>query len=131
MDHRKTDNRRFHIDLKHLVDAPLSNIEPHLKYRPQDFEYLKNFGAQMKHRIDSLLSTEPGVYGFCHGDHHGGNVHIDAAGHMTVFDFDCYGHGWRAYDIAVFRWALVLRYGIAGTGKGKATRHWNAFPGRL
>jgi Ser/Thr protein kinase RdoA (MazF antagonist) len=26
---------------------------------------------------------------------------------MTLFDFECCGPGWRAYDIAVFRWALA------------------------
>jgi len=28
---------------------------------------------------------------------------------VTLFDFDCCGVGWRAYDLAVFRWAARLR----------------------
>ena len=72
MDRRKPDNRRFHVDLKHLVDEPLKNIEPFLKERPQEFEYLKSVTAQLKNSIDALLPKDPSAYGFCHGDHHGG-----------------------------------------------------------
>lgn len=30
---------------------------------------------------------------------------------VTFFDFDCCGPGWRAYDIAVFRWSIELSKG--------------------
>ncbi len=38
---------------------------------------------------------------------------------MTFFDFDCCGFGWRAYDIAVFRWGARLN--------GKEMERWYAF----
>ncbi len=42
-------------------------------------------------------------WGFCHGDFHGGNARQDADGTLRVFDFDCGGPGWRAYDLSVCR----------------------------
>jgi Ser/Thr protein kinase RdoA (MazF antagonist) len=56
--------------------------------------------------------------GFCHGDFHGDNAHIEGDT-VTLFDFDCCGPGWRAYDIAVFRW----RWGDDEAGDAR----WAAF----
>ena len=47
-------------------------------------------------------------FGFCHGDLHGFNAAFDGE-RVTMFDFDCCGAGWRAYDIAVYRWLLENR----------------------
>jgi Ser/Thr protein kinase RdoA (MazF antagonist) len=57
--------------------------------------------------------------GFCHGDLHGGNAHRDQAQTQTFFNFDACGMGWRAYDIAVFRWSARLRR--------KEQERWEAF----
>lgn len=43
--------------------------------------------------------------GFCHGDCHGSNVHNDN-GLLTQFDFEDCAIGFRAYDIATFKWAI-------------------------
>lgn len=42
-----------------------------------------------------------------HGDCHGLNARIDAAGRAVFFDFDDGGRGWLAYDLAVHLWAQV------------------------
>jgi len=122
----RTDSRRFHLDLLHLIDQPLQHLEPLPAHRPADFDYLKCVGGELRSGIESLLSQEAPLYGFCHGDHHGGNVHEDEQGTMALFDFDCWAYGWRAYDVGVFLWSH------AGAGwdpvtKGKTTRRWNAF----
>jgi Ser/Thr protein kinase RdoA (MazF antagonist) len=53
------------------------------------------------------------------GDFHGWNVHMAQDHMLTVFDFDCCGVGWRAYDIAVLRWGARLR--------GKEQARWPSF----
>ena len=40
------------------------------------------------------------IYGFCHGDLQTRNVHIVEPDRLTVFDFDCCGYSWRAYEFA-------------------------------
>ena len=125
LDKAPDDDRRFHLDCSHLVDAPLRYIEPFLEHRKKDFDYVKSVGNELKLKIDDLLPKTKPEYGNCHGDHHGGNVNVDKNGNMTLYDFDCYGYGWRAYDIAVFLWQGAFNWSRAG--KAKRTRRWNAF----
>lgn len=128
LDRMPDDHRRFHLDLPHLVDAPLRHIQPFLQHRPQDFDYLHGIAPELKARIDELLPgrSKP-EYGNCHGDHHGGNVCEDKKGRMVLFDFDCYGYGWRAYDLAVFRWSGTPWDEGSVKAKSQATKGWNAF----
>ncbi len=103
-----TSHQRAALDLNHLIGAPLRQIEPVMAHRRADWEYLQGLAEKLsaafnKVPLDSLQ------YGFCHGDFNGWNAHANESGELTFFDFDCCGPGWRAYDIAVFRWlARVL-----------------------
>lgn len=83
--------------------------------------------CSLRSAITSILPTSGPQYGFCHGDHHGGNVHRDANGKLVLFDFDCYGYGWRAYDLAVILWQLTHSFGWSRAGRGKIDRRWNGF----
>jgi Ser/Thr protein kinase RdoA (MazF antagonist) len=125
MDQQPEDTRRPHLDLTQLIDEPLLYIKDFMSHRLQDFEHLQRAGDLVKSRIDGLLPKTTPEYGFCHGDHHGSNVHRDSDGKMTVFDFDCYGYGWRAYDVAIFLWQ------ISGSQRskvgGKEDERWEAF----
>jgi len=99
-----TSYQRAALDLNHLVGAPLRHIEPFMARRRADWEYLQRLADKIldafnRVPLDSLQ------YGFCHGDFNGGNAHVTDGGELTFFDFDCCGPGWRAYDIAVFRWS--------------------------
>jgi Ser/Thr protein kinase RdoA (MazF antagonist) len=98
---------RFRLDLDHLLDTPLKSIGPMLAPRETDWAYVQHIADKIRRRFDKL----PGdtlEQGFCHGDFHGGNAHVADDGTITFFDFDCCGWGWRAYDIAVFRWRARL-----------------------
>nr|WP_281416276.1 phosphotransferase [Deinococcus aestuarii] len=97
---------RFALDLGHLIDAPLAAVRPLLANRPEDAAFLSDLGARTRERLADLAPRGLTV-GVCHGDLHGGNVHV-AGGVWTHFDFDCGGPGWRAYDLAVFWWSLSL-----------------------
>ncbi len=114
---------RFVLDTAHLIDNPLAAIQERLGAdAPDEVAYLSGIAARVKPRISALPRTAP-EFGICHGDLHPGNVRFNAAGEPTVFDFDCYGPGWRAYDLAVFLWNSYLER------RPKAWRaaRWNAF----
>lgn len=102
-DEHAFDVNRAPIDLEQLSIKPLEVIEPHLKQRQEDFNYLKSSAKELCNYVKSNLSLEKPYYGYCHGDIHSGNVffHGDKP---TIFDFDCMGYSWRAYDICVFAW---------------------------
>ncbi len=100
-------HRRFALDLDHLMEQPLAAIEPFLQHRSDDWNYLRGLANRLRERIERV----PGGMldqGFCHGDVHSGNARIGEDGTVTFFDFDCCGKGWRAYDLAVFRWHARL-----------------------
>ena len=96
-------HQRTQIDLVQLIDQPLAAIQPFLAHRPADWAYLQQIAGSVRERITGM-PLEQMDRGFCHGDLHGGNAHIDPQKQIIFFDFDSSGPGWRAYDIAVFRW---------------------------
>jgi Ser/Thr protein kinase RdoA (MazF antagonist) len=112
----KSQHTRFHLDLEHLIAQPLAAIRPFLKHRPGDWAYLQSLADRLCERIASF-PVEQLEFGFCHGDFNGSNAHVDEGKTITFFDFDCCGPGWRAYDIAVFRWGPV----------GRDATAWEAF----
>ena len=69
--------------------------------RDADWAFLRQVAAAIQPRI-AALSTELPYYGLCHGDAASANAHVTDEGHLTLFDFDMCGAGWRAYDIATF-----------------------------
>lgn len=112
-----TEHSRFELDHIHLLSEPLECIRPFLNHRPDCWAFMESFGG---HLLDIITNTDQKEidYGLCHGDFHGWNAH-KSSNNITFFDFDCCGHGWRAYDIAVFRWGARLR--------DKETERWEAF----
>ncbi|HEU4343417.1 MAG TPA: phosphotransferase [Candidatus Binatia bacterium] len=116
------DYKRFHIDTQHLVDEPLKNLRPFLDHRRKDFDFLQNTGEAAKVEAMKLPRTAP-EYGICHGDLHYWNVLFEDSGKLMLFDFDCFGYGWRAYDVSVFLWS---QYWLE-TNSNKRKRPWDAF----
>src|SRR5262249_9679698 len=96
---------RFVLDEEHLLEQPLAALLPFLAQRPEDRARLLHVAGMLRERL-LRLTTERLDTGFCHGDLHDGNVFITEEQTVTFFDFDCCGRGWRAYDLAVFRWGL-------------------------
>jgi Ser/Thr protein kinase RdoA (MazF antagonist) len=96
---------RFHLDERHLLDEPLEAIRAALVDvdAGDDLVFLEEMAERVRRRLMALPRTSP-EYGLCHGDLHPANVCFDAAGQPTLFDFDCMGYGWRAYDLTVFLW---------------------------
>jgi Ser/Thr protein kinase RdoA (MazF antagonist) len=113
----RSQHDRFRLDAEHLLETPLRTVVGHLARRPDDVAFLERLADRLRARFADL-ERRPSDRGFCHGDFHGGNVHDDG-GRLTFYDFDCCGPGWRAYDVAVFRWPLEWQR--------KATSRWPAF----
>lgn len=93
---------RYTLDLTYLRDEPVQLIGKLLARtgRPKledPLGLLRSFDA-----VDDLGRELP-AFGIIHADLHGGNIHVDDEGRVTVFDFDHCAYGWRAYDLATVR----------------------------
>jgi Ser/Thr protein kinase RdoA (MazF antagonist) len=95
------EHRRFVLDLGHLLSQPLARLLPYLAHRPADAAFVEAAGRDLRAGLEARIGELE--WGFCHGDFHGGNARVDGNGTVRVFDFDCGGPGWRAYDLAVCR----------------------------
>jgi Ser/Thr protein kinase RdoA (MazF antagonist) len=100
---------RFDLSLETLVDQSLKEIELLLSKRPEDWRYLLELAKKLSGTIQGIHAKGVLEQGFCHGDFHGWNVHVDEKQQLTFFDFDCCGKGWREYDVATFFWGARLR----------------------
>ena len=98
---------RFFIDLSHLIEQPLHYIEPFLSPRTNEWLFLKTFANTICRKILEI-PVNALEQGFCHGDLQGYHANITKDGTITFYDFDCGGHGFRAYDLAVFLWFAQL-----------------------
>ncbi len=101
---------RIHIDERHLLDEPLTAIRARMGDEDGcagDLAYLEEIAARVRERLATLPRTLP-AYGLCHGDLHPGNVRFGDDEEPTLFDFDWFGYGWRAYDLTVFLWNSYL-----------------------
>ena len=98
---------RFHLDLDHLIDKPLRVSEPFLSHRPDLWTEFHRIASRIRRQIHQLPASSL-EWGFCHGDLQGYHHRIAQDGKMTFIDFDCGGFGYRAYDLAVFRWCARL-----------------------
>ena len=82
-------------------------MRPALKSRPLLAARFDAVVDRVRTRIDGA-KERLWDWGFCHGDLHCGNAHIDGQ-QLSLYDFDCCGPGWRLYDLATYRWAARLR----------------------
>jgi Ser/Thr protein kinase RdoA (MazF antagonist) len=89
------------LDLATLLDQPLAGLAIAFAQRDVDWAFLRQVADAIRPQV-AALSTEPPYYGLCHGDAASANAHVTDEGHLTLFDFDMCGPGWRAYDIATF-----------------------------
>jgi len=114
------------LDLAHLIERPLDAARPLLAHRPDDWAELCRIAGRLTGRINAL-SARGLDWGVCHGDLTGGNAHLTENGELTLYDFEYCGPGWRAYDLAVFRWALALSRERLNWDESHVHRLWSAF----
>jgi Ser/Thr protein kinase RdoA (MazF antagonist) len=92
------------LDLTTLLERPLQALTLKLAHRRDDQAYVTQLGERLRADVEASAGLETG---FCHGDLHDNNANY-ADGNITIFDFDCCGWGYRAYDLAVFPWAFAV-----------------------
>lgn len=122
--HSKTDsfqpqaNREFNLDIDHLMERPKAFIIPALQQYlgPEDVDSFREITNHLQEKIEDMELE----FGFCHGDFHNHNMHV-LNNQIEVFDFDCCGMGFRAYDVAVTWWNLLHNY------KKQEEECWDAF----
>lgn len=96
------------IDQTMLVDAPSRLLAPFLRHRPDDLAFLKQTAMPLWQSADDMLGKYSTAYGTCHGDVQPNNYYFQ--GDVPVlFDFDCMGQGYFAYDLGV----LLANYTFA------------------
>ena len=106
---------RSPLDLNYLLERPLESLRPALKSRPLIAARFEAIVDRVRTRMENA-KEQLWDWGFCHGDLHCGNAHIDGQ-QLSLYDFDCCGPGWRLYDLATYRWAARLRQFEGGAWK--------------
>jgi Ser/Thr protein kinase RdoA (MazF antagonist) len=95
----------YRLDLDHLLHRPLARVlDSGIVDDPDVSAGLDAIAA----RTAAMIAAFPSLtWTHCHGDCHGFNACITAAGEAAFFDFDDGGPGYLAYDLAVFLWAKI------------------------
>jgi Ser/Thr protein kinase RdoA (MazF antagonist) len=95
-------------DIAARLDQALVGIHALLGNASTERVYLEQCAQDLQARLQSLPKAAP-TYGIIHGDTIRANALVADDGGVTVIDFDWYGLGWRAYDIASY--LLTIRGG--------------------
>jgi len=88
-------------DIAVRLDQALVGIRTILGEWLTERDYLEQCAQELHARLQAL-PKEPSTYGIIHGDAIRANALVGDDGSVTVIDFDWYGLGWRAYDIASY-----------------------------
>ncbi len=112
----KSTFKRPELDLQLLLVERVNDIRPHVQHRPDKLAFLEEL---VKEAHEAVLAAPVNEldYGFVHADVHGGNNHLHE-GVITHFDFEECGFGFRAFDLATFKWGAIPR---------KKPELWDAF----
>ncbi len=98
---------RHHFDLKYLLDGPLQTLESILKERRgEDLAFFKEYADFMRRQITGLGKGAE-IYGLIHADLHVGNILYHPDNGFCILDFDQCALGWRAYDVATFKYNII------------------------
>ncbi len=98
---------RHHFDLEYLLDGPLRTLESILKERRgEDLSFFKEYAEYMRRQIGRLGKGRE-IYGIIHADLHVGNILYHPDNGYCILDFDQCAFGWRAYDVATFKYNIV------------------------
>ena len=113
----KTSYKRSQLDLTGLLDVPMDVIREYLAQHTSALDKIETIGQQVKAAVQAVPEGSLD-FGICHGDMHGGNLHLHD-GIVTHFDFEECAFGYRLYDVATFKWDL-------GSDED-AEKKWSAF----
>jgi len=98
----KTTYRRQELNLQWLLEDSLTTIQAYLSHLPDKFTIVDAVGHKVRDAVESV-GEELLEFGICHGDFHGGNLHL-CGNKVTQFDFEECAFIFRIYDLATFKW---------------------------
>ena len=113
---------RRSFDEAYFIHEPLVNINEVWGDKTAEMDLIARLGDRLGRWLKAQ-PCQPPFSGLCHGDLHPENVHFTEDGGATLFDFDCFGYGCRAYDLATFLWSRYL----FASSEQKRQRTWLAF----
>jgi Ser/Thr protein kinase RdoA (MazF antagonist) len=88
-------------DVMASLEQALTGIAAVLWDRLTERAYLERCVGELQTRLQALPRETP-AYGIIHGDAIRANALVADDGSVTAIDFDWYGLGWRAYDVASY-----------------------------
>ncbi len=100
-DHAPVSFARTTHDIAARLDQALAGIRAVLGNGLTERAYLEQCAQELQAHLRTLTHDSP-AYGIIHGDAIRANALVADDGSVTVIDFDWYGLGWRAYDIASY-----------------------------
>ena len=95
-------SRQF-IAYEQLISLPIKSIIESGFMNEMDTQFIVESSIEIWNYLKSHIPYRTPYYGYCHGDIHSGNVYFNH-GIPQIFDFDCMGIGYRAYDLCVYLW---------------------------
>lgn len=109
--------QRQHLDLDGLLERSLSSIRHYLKRMPEKMHVIEKVAKNAREAIESVPEECLDI-GVCHGDFHGGNLHLNNKD-VIQFDFEECAIGYRLYGLGTFKWDLCET--------GSRAERWEAF----
>ncbi len=98
---------RHHFDLQYLLDGPLQTLEAILKKRRGEvLAFFNDYADFMRQQITAIGKGKE-VYGLIHADLHVGNILYHPEAGFCILDFDQCAYGWRAYDVATYKYNII------------------------
>lgn len=102
----ETSHKRNHLDLQWLLEDSMTVIRDHIAHHSDVLSIVEQMAVDARSAVQAV-PKESLNYGICHGDFHGGNLHVHK-GKVTHYDFEECAYGYRVYDLATFKWDLGL-----------------------
>lgn len=104
-DQFETSLPREQMTLDSMIDNAVQKIKKHSELVDPDYlQQLDQFTADLKAKFEALDISQLN-YGIIAGDVHGYNQHFTEDRQITLFDFEFCAYGYRAYDLAIFKWS--------------------------
>lgn len=101
-DDMPSNGTRPHMTIEHVLGDSLARIRPALADAPEQAQRCEAIVRRCRAALHPM-TAQPGDWGLCHGDLFLNNSRLKAD-KMVMFDFDWCAFGWRALDLATFRW---------------------------
>lgn len=103
----ETSLSRTRLDPQWLLEDSMTVIRNYMAHHPDQLSFIESIARDVRVAVQSVPEESLDI-GICHGDLHGGNLHLHE-GKVIHFDFEECAFGYRVYDLATFKWGVCRR----------------------